>query len=406
MNQIVIEESCLPVAGFMYAATHSGIKKKKKDLSLIYCPDGAVAAGTFTKNLTKAAPVLVSEKNIHADKVHAIVINSGNANACTGAQGLADALATTELAAELLKVPANSVLVSSTGIIGVPMPMECIKGSLPFLVKHMSKDALGAVAEGIMTTDTILKTYSTTITLSDGVKVTLSGIAKGSGMIHPNMATMLGYVMTDAVIDPMTLKKMTKGIVDQTFNMVTVDGDTSTNDMFIVLASGKAGNNSFTQGSDDGALFQSALKEVSKALSISIAKDGEGASRLLQVKLTGAVDAESARVLAKSVVSSSLVKAAFFGADANWGRIICALGYSGAHFDTEKVNLVLESENGSIELMKDGAGLIFDGPLADSVLAATTIDICITLGDGDASAEAWGCDLTYDYVKINGAYRT
>lgn len=397
----------LPVNGFQYASIHAGLKKKRKDLSLIYCPNGAVAAATFTTNKTKAAPVVLSTAHMASEKIKAIIINSGNANACTGMKGYQDALKTCELTASWLSILPEEVLVSSTGVIGVPLPMPLIEKGIPAVVGALPEGSLEDVAEGIMTTDTMKKTFTTHFVLSDsGKTVRLSGIAKGSGMIHPNMATMLGFVMTDLAIEPELLKQLTKEIVDETFNMVTVDGDTSTNDMFVVLASGALENDILTADSPDLPAFKTALFEMAKALSISIAKDGEGASKLLQVKLSGAKSPADAKALAKSVVSSSLVKAAFFGMDANWGRIICALGYADAHFTPEDLSLSLKSSAGEVHLMVNGAGIVFDEDHALNVLQPDVIDICISLNDGPYSAEAWGCDLTYEYVKINGAYRT
>ncbi len=399
--------NALPVNGFQYASIHAGFKKKKKDLALIYCPNGATAAATFTTNKTKAAPVVLSSAHMASKLIKAIIINSGNANACTGVKGYQDALKTCEMTAALLNISTEEVLVSSTGVIGVPLPMPVMEKGLPTLVACLNEGTLEEVAEGIMTTDTAKKTFTSHILLSEsGKTVRLSGIAKGSGMIHPNMATMLGFVMTDVAIEAALLQQLTKEIVDQTFNMVTVDGDTSTNDMFVVLASGALGNTPLTADSPDLPEFKAALFEIAKALSISIAKDGEGATKLLQVKLKGAKTEKDAKSLAKSVVASSLVKAAFFGMDANWGRIICALGYADAHFTPEELNLSLKSSAGEVHLMIDGAGIPFDEDHALKVLSPDVIDICISLKDGNCEAEAWGCDLTYDYVKINGAYRT
>lgn len=402
----MIKTELLPVNGFLYSAIHSGIKRMKKDLSLIVCPDGAVAAGTFTTNKTKAAPVVFSEKNIQNPFVKAVVINSGNANACTGKQGVQDVNTTAQLAAELVGAEAGEILISSTGVIGVNLPMNAITNGLPKAYHKLSAHGLDEVAFGILTTDTMVKQFSTQVTLSDGSIATLSGIAKGSGMIHPNMATMLGFVMTDINIEKTLLTQMTKAVVAETFNMVTVDGDTSTNDMFLVLSSCKLGNALIGSETEDYEAFKKGLTEIAKALSISIAKDGEGASKLLTVKLSGAPTLQDARKLAKSVVSSSLVKAAFFGKDANWGRIICALGYADAEFNPDLVTLKLTSSGGCIELMHKGAPVVFDEAFALEVLDPDMIDIIIELDQGDFSAEAWGCDLTYDYVKINGAYRT
>jgi glutamate N-acetyltransferase/amino-acid N-acetyltransferase len=404
----MIKTTLQPVNGFLFSSIHAGIKKKRKDLSLIYCPEGAVCAGTFTTNKTKAAPVVYSEALMKkGHPIKAVVINSGNANACTGMKGYDNAVVTANTIAELLAIDPQEVLLSSTGIIGVQLPMDKLLGGLPEVASALTANGLGDVAEGILTTDTTEKTFSTTFKLpSSNQLVTLSGIAKGSGMIHPNMATMLSFVFTDIAIDPSALKKMTSSIVDETFNMVTVDGDTSTNDMFLVMASGALGNPVVTEGSLDYEIFKSVFLSIAKALAISIAKDGEGASKLLQVKLQGGYSLSDARTLAKSVISSSLVKAAFFGMDANWGRIICALGYAGVPFDPDKLNLSFESTAGHIQMMENGVGLIFDEDLALKVLSEPIIDILIHLQDGEHEAEAWGCDLTYEYVKINGAYRT
>ncbi|HAS74405.1 MAG TPA: hypothetical protein DCS67_09700, partial [Clostridiales bacterium UBA8960] len=311
-----------------------------------------------------------------------------------------------QIAAELIGAETQEILLASTGVIGVNLPMNAIVNGLPKAYHKLSPHGLDEVAFGILTTDTMVKQFSTQVSLSDGSVATLSGIAKGSGMIHPNMATMLGFVMTDVNIDKKALTQMTKSVVDETFNMVTVDGDTSTNDMFLVLSSCKLGNAIINSETEDYETFKKDLTEIAKALSISIAKDGEGASKLLTVKLSGAVSLKDARKLAKSVVSSSLVKAAFFGKDANWGRIICALGYADAAFNPDLVTLKLSSDGGCIELMHMGAPVVFDEAFALTVLDPDAIDIVIELNQGAFGAEAWGCDLTYDYVKINGAYRT
>lgn len=403
----MIKNTLIPIDGFQFSSIHSGIKKKRKDLSIIYCPEGASCGATFTTNKTKAAPVVLSEQNMQSAKIKAIIINSGNANACTGTKGYIDASHTATLAAILLNIDPSEVLIASTGIIGVPLPMSCIEKGLPLAVQSLDKNKLAAVAEGIMTTDTLMKTFSSKLTFGDTSQVaSFSGIAKGSGMIHPNMATMLGFVMTDVAIDGDLLKSITKEIVNETFNMVTVDGDTSTNDMFVVMASGALGNPLLTKDSLDLPAFKTTLYALCKALAISIASDGEGATKLLQAKLYGAHSDQDAKRLAKSVVASSLVKAAFFGMDANWGRIICALGYADAHFNPDQLTLNLKSENGRIALMEKGQGLLFDEAHALEVLRAPIIDIEIQLYDGPYNAEAWGCDLTYDYVKINGAYRS
>ncbi len=401
-----MKNTLLPVNGFLFSAVHAGIKKKKTDLSLIVCPKGAVAAGTFTTNKTKAAPVVFSEKNIQSEKIKAVLINSGNANACTGEQGYADACLSAQTLSEKLGASENEILLASTGVIGVMLPMNAMLSGIEKAHQHLSPQGLSEVAKAIMTTDTAIKAHSLQIQLSNGQVATLSGIAKGSGMIHPNMATMLGFVMTDLPIDKSFLTQVTKEVVDETFNMVTVDGDTSTNDMFLVLSSCALDHEMLDAHHPDASAFKNGLKAIAKYLSIAIAKDGEGASKLLTVKLTGAKSIEDARKLSKSVISSSLVKAAFFGKDANWGRIVCALGYAGADFDPTQVHLRFESKNGHLPLMASGVPLSFDEHHASHVLDPSEIDILIDLCQGAHSAEAWGCDLTYDYVKINGAYRT
>ncbi|OPL09282.1 MAG: hypothetical protein AVO33_07400 [delta proteobacterium ML8_F1] len=400
----MIEKKILAVKGIQGNALHSGIKFKNKDLAVIYSETPMIVAGAFTKNLTVAAPVIVTKEKIH-QPVKALVVNSGNANAATGPQGLKDAMDTCQAAATALGILPEEVLVSSTGVIGVPLPMAKLITGIENLVPGLSEENLALVPEGIITTDTFTKFGSVTL-LIDGTRVTLTGMAKGSGMIHPNMATMLSFIMTDANIDHTLMQRALSEVVEDTFNMISVDGDTSTNDMVLVMSNTRAGHDKITQEDSNYHLFKAALYELLEYLSMSIAKDGEGASKLLKVQVRGAQSKADARLLAKGVITSSLVKSAFFGADANWGRIISALGASGGYLDPQKVDLTLKSRGGSIDLMRDGSPLGFDEDKAKTILIEDEIDILITLGDGEAEAKAYGCDLTYDYVKINADYRS
>jgi glutamate N-acetyltransferase/amino-acid N-acetyltransferase len=404
-NDEFLESAMVP--GFKACALHCGIKKQNKDLTLITCEKGAVAAAVFTTNLSKAAPVLVSQEHLKAPLVHGVVINSGNANACNGERGMRDARSSAAKAASLLGVEPTSVLVSSTGIIGVPLPVELLEAGLEKAVPLLKADGLAEAAEGIMTTDTFRKLAAESVTLPEsGVTVQIVGFAKGSGMIHPNMATMLGVILTDVNIEKSVFQEMHKVASDMTFNMISVDGDTSTNDMSLALSSCEAGNPALVPDTKDYEVFKTAFIDLQKTLAKLIAKDGEGATKLIQVKVNGARTEADARLLARSVTTSSLVKAAIFGRDANWGRVLCAMGYSGGQFNPDLVDLYFESEFGSIQLMEKGAGLIFDEASALKILESATIDIVAHLNEGSAMAEAWGCDLTYEYVKINGEYRS
>ncbi len=400
----MIEKKILTIPGIKGNAIHSGIKFKNKDLAIIYSEDPLLVAGAFTKNLTVAAPVLVTKDKIKGP-VRALVVNSGNANAATGPQGLKDALDTCRCTATALGIHPEEVLVSSTGVIGVPLPMEKISEGIKKLAPTLSEENLKTVPEGIITTDTFTKFGSVTLDI-EGAVVTLTGMAKGSGMIHPNMATMLSFILTDANIDQGLLQKALSEVVEDTFNMISVDGDTSTNDMVLVMSNSKAGHEKITAEDASYTAFKAALYELLEYLSMTIAKDGEGASKLLKAHVTGAHSKADARLLAKGVITSSLVKSAFFGADANWGRIISALGASGGYLDPDKVDLTLKSPGGTIDLMKAGSPLGFDEETAKAILLHDEIDILITLGDGEAEAKAYGCDLTYDYVKINADYRS
>lgn len=394
------------VKGFKTSGIYSGIKKDplKKDLMLIFSETPATAAGVFTLNLAAAAPVILSKQKLQADFHQAIIVNSGNANACTGEMGMNNAAEATALAAEALGIAADSVLMASTGIIGVQLPMTPFRENMDTLVGALTDEASMAAPEAIMTTDTFPKTAYRTVDIA-GTPVTLSGFAKGSGMIHPNMGTMLAFIMTDAAIEKSLLQKALSDGTTMSFNQVSVDGDTSTNDCAFVLANGMAGNPRIEATDDSYTLFSQTLTDLCIDLAKQIAKDGEGATKLLEARITGAIDDESARLLGKSVIGSSLVKAAFFGNDANWGRIVCALGYAGVPVDLSKAAVTLVSEGGSLRVY-DGAGIVFDEDYALKVLKCPTVLIQIDLKDGPGSGVAWGCDLTYDYVKINGDYRS
>lgn len=397
----------LPVNGFKTAGISAGIKKgtTKKDMMLVFSDTPAVAAAVFTKNLAAAAPVHLSKAHMNSDFHQAVLVNSGNANACTGDSGHADAVQLTRAVAEQLGINPNAVLNASTGIIGIPLPMDVMVDSLPKLVSELSTGSMDDAAEAILTTDTFPKKASVTITLG-GKPVTLSGFSKGSGMIHPNMATMLGFVLTDASISKPLLQKALSEATEISFNQVSVDGDTSTNDCVFVLANGTAGNEEICSDTSDYAVFAKALKEVCIQLAMLIAKDGEGATKLVEVNVTGAASDAAARALSKAVVASSLVKAALFGNDANWGRIVCALGYAGVDTDLSKASVSMKSAGGSLTVFKSGRGLVFDEDLALKVLKQPEVNIAIVLEDGTGSGTAWGCDLSYEYVKINGDYRS
>ncbi len=412
--QIKIKYDVIDVKGFSAAGLHSGVKRKKKDLGIVLSDSPCNAAGVFTQNVTKAAPVLVTQSHlkqsmsckVHQSKggVRALLVNSGNANACTGSQGLLDAQAMAVASAEVFNLAAESVLIASTGIIGVPLDMPKIYGGIERLPGCMSKDLL-PFGHAIMTTDTYLKVASTTIEIC-GQKYSLMGLAKGSGMIHPNMATMLGFLFTDAPVSHNFLQQCLSEATAGSFNMISVDGDTSTNDMVLMLANGAAGGREIDGAGPEDQVFNEAVYRVCESLAIQIAKDGEGATKMLEVQLQGGASQTEARQGARAVVSSNLVKAAFFGQDANWGRIACALGYSGAQFDPDHLSISLSSRLGMVALLSEGVPLAFDEEEAFDVLRGDNIVIHIDLKAGDYTARAWGCDLSYDYVKINGAYRT
>ena len=402
----VIEGGVCAAKGFRANGVHCGIRKNhsKKDLSLIFSTVPASAAAVYTTNLVKGAPLTVTKKHIANGTAQAVICNSGNANTCN-ANGIEIAEEMSALAASALGIAAEDVVVASTGVIGQPLSIDPIAAGLPELVAGLSDNGSGTAAEGIMTTDTVRKEVAVEFTLG-GKTCRLGGIAKGSGMIHPNMATMLVFLTTDAAISPAMLQKALSGDIANTFNMLSIDGDTSTNDMVTILANGLAGNLEVTEEGEDFTAFMQALNSVTIALCRKIAGDGEGATKLLECKVTGAADLATAKTVAKSVICSSLLKAAMFGADANWGRVLCAIGYSGADVDVHKVDVAFSSPAGTVAVCKDGAGLAFSEEKAKQVLLEKEIEILVELNSGDAASTAWGCDLTYDYVRINGDYRT
>ena len=391
--------------GFRAAGIHAGIRKNKtkKDLALIMADKPVSAAAVYTRNLVKGAPLTVTAEHLKNGRAQAIICNSGNANTCN-ADGIEIAEATCRILAEAAGIAADDVIVASTGVIGQPLSIEPFRKGIPLLVEALGADSAGA-NEAIMTTDTVIKEVAVKFTLG-GKECHIGGIAKGSGMIHPNMATMLVFVTADAAISPAILSAVVSKDVVTSFNMVSVDGDTSTNDMLAVMASGEAGNAEITELNEDAEQFAQAFGVVTRALCRKIAADGEGATKLLECKVSGARNDETARVVAKSVITSSLLKTAMFGADANWGRVLCAIGYAGADVDIAKVGVTFRSEAGSVEVCVSGHGVDFSEELAKKVLSEKEIIIDVTLAEGEGKAVAWGCDLTYEYVKINGDYRT
>jgi len=392
-------------SGFVAAGIHCGIRrnKSKRDLALIVADRQCAAAAVVTTNRVKAAPIHLSIKHLENGRARAILANSGNANACAPG-GLDAAKKCVDTAAAALGIQPEDIIVNSTGVIGQPLPVDTITSAIPELVNALSTDS-GPAEEAIMTTDTFSKSTAVKCIIG-GKPVIIGGIAKGSGMIHPNMATMLAFLTTDCAISPTLLKQALQESTNHTYNMISVDGDTSTNDMAAILASGTAGNPEITEKGACYDAFVAALNAVNLYLAKKIARDGEGATKLITCSVSGAADGETASVLAKSVISSSLVKAMMFGADANAGRVLCALGYSGAAFDTSRVDVAFSSDAGRVAVCEQGLGLAFDESLAKAVLTQSDVVIEITLSDGDGTAEAYGCDLTYDYVKINGDYRS
>ncbi|MDF1496057.1 bifunctional glutamate N-acetyltransferase/amino-acid acetyltransferase ArgJ [Caproiciproducens sp. CPB-2] len=401
-----IEGGVTAAQGFTAAGIYSGIRKNKSkpDLAMIYAKVPCSAAAVYTQNLVKGAPVVVTRKNIADGKAQAVICNSGNANTCN-ADGEEKAWRMCEIAAKELGIAPQDVVVASTGVIGQVLPIEPIEQAAPALAKALSPDGSGDAARAIMTTDTEMKNLAVRLTIG-GKSVHIGGIAKGSGMIHPNMATMLCFLTTDAAISACALNAALKEAVHVSFNMVSVDGDTSTNDMTAVLASGLAGNGEITGESEDYHLFVQGLTALCTALARKVAKDGEGATKLLVCRVTGAKSEKDARLVAKSVICSSLFKAAMFGADANWGRVLCAIGYAGADVDVSLVDVTFESKAGRIEVCKNGTGIDFDEDEAKKILTQEEINVDVALNGGEFRACAFGCDLTYDYVKINGDYRS
>ncbi len=406
MNYTSIPGGVTAAQGFLASGIHCGIRKNKskRDLALLYSPTLCSAAAVYTTNKVKSAPIRICRQHLENGRAQAVIVNSGNANTCN-ADGERKALRMCEVAAEALQIEPQNVLVASTGVIGQPLPIEPIEESGADLAKALSRDGGTDAAEAILTTDTVKKEIAVTFPLG-GKTVTMGGMAKGSGMIHPNMATMLGFVTTDAAISPEMLQKALSDVVEDSFNMVSVDGDTSTNDTLLVLANGLAENEEITKDGEEYETFRSALLYLCRELSKMLAADGEGATKLLICTVSGAKTAADARGVAKSVICSSLVKAAMFGSDANWGRVLCAIGYSGCEVDVSRVRVEFSSSKGSILVCENGAGVAFSEEKAKEILLQREITIAVTLGDGSAEAQAYGCDLTYDYVKINGDYRT
>jgi glutamate N-acetyltransferase / amino-acid N-acetyltransferase len=400
--QVVSGDITKPI-GYKATGIYSGIKKNQSlDLGIIISEKPAVAAGVYTTNLFQAAPLQVTRNSIEkSGKIQAVVVNSGNANACTGTKGLDDAEVMQQLVARAFSLSAESVAVASTGVIGEYLPMDNVEEGISRLPAEVTESSGPLFSQAIMTTDTVEKKVSVQVEI-DGKIVTISGTAKGSGMIHPNMATMLGFVTTDVQIQQSFLHVLLKRATNETFNMITVDGDTSTNDMVIVLANGMAQNHELTETHPDVEKFYAAFSYVLRELAKKIARDGEGATKLVEVQVKGAPSEATARQVAKSVIGSNLVKTAIYGADANWGRIICAVGYSGAQMDPSCVDVAL----GDIQVVNHSFPVPFSEEEALIYLKGDEVKIIIDLHQGDSSATAWGCDLTYDYIKINASYRT
>ena len=401
----IINGGVCAAKGFKANGIHCGIRKNrtKRDLTLIVSEKRAAAAGVYTTNLVKGAPNVVTKENISDGYAMAAICNSGNANTCN-ANGIEIAKEMCSLTANALGINANDVIVASTGVIGQPLDITPIKNGIPKLAEGLSYDGSTA-AEGIMTTDTKPKEVAVSFEIG-GKECKIGGIAKGSGMIHPNMATMLVFITTDVAISPEMLQKALSSDIKTTFNMVSIDGDTSTNDMVTVMANGMAENEMITTEGEDFNTFCKALNTVNVQLCRMIAGDGEGATKLLECAVSGAENDAVAKTVAKSVICSSLTKAAMFGADANWGRVLCAIGYSGADVDVTKIDVSFKSKAGEIVVCQNGAGVDFSEEIAKEILLENEIEILVNLNSGNTSALAWGCDLTYDYVKINGDYRT
>lgn len=405
--EILKEGGVTAPKGFRANGIHCGIRKNKdkKDLMLIVSDVLCDAAAVYTQNLVCGAPVTVTRENLKNGKARAVICNSGIANTCN-ADGVEKAEAMCALTEQYTGIPANDVVVASTGVIGQPIDLEPIQNGMQTLVDGLNENGSSAAAQAIMTTDTVKKEIAVSVELSGGKTCTLGAIAKGSGMIHPNMATMLSFITTDANISAEMLQKALRWCVTRSYNMLSVDGDTSTNDTVAILANGLCGNTRIETENEDYNAFCSALFEICSHVVRMLAKDGEGATKLVICEVVGAADEETARVCAKSVIRSPLVKTAMFGSDANWGRVLCALGYAGAAIDVSKIDVSFRSRKGTVPVCKNGAGIEFSEEKAKEVLLEDEIEILVDLNSGDAEATAYGCDLTYDYVKINGDYRT
>lgn len=407
MNINYIEGGITAPKGFLASGIYCGLKKSnlKKDLALIYSEIPAAAAGMYTKNKVKGAPIYITKEHLTNKKAQAIIINSGNANTCNGDDGLKKAKKMTILQAKELSLKADDILVASTGVIGVPLNIDAIKNGIPLLTEKLSKNGFEDASSAIMTTDTFKKQLAVEFYLGDK-KITIGAMAKGSGMIEPNMGTMLSFITTDLSISPELLTKALNASVKLTYNRVSVDGDTSTNDMVLILANGLAENPTITEEDENYNTFLKVLTSLNTIMAKNIAKDGEGATKLLECQIIGATTEEDAVTLGKSVINSSLVKTAMFGSDANWGRILCALGYAKIDFDPEKVDVSFESSAGSIKVCESGSSLAFSEERAKDILTQDEIIIKINLSLGNCNAYVWGCDLSYEYVKINGDYRS
>lgn len=407
MNIKYIDGGVTAPKGFLASGIHCGLKKSnlKKDLALIYSEVPAVASGMYTKNKVKGAPIYITKGHLTDKKAQAIIINSGNANTCNGDDGLNKAEKMASLQAKALNLKTDDVLVASTGVIGVPLNIDAIQSGIPSLTENLSKDGSNDASLAIMTTDTFQKQLALEFYIEDK-KVTIGSIAKGSGMIEPNMGTMLSFITTDISISPELLDEALKSSVTVTYNRVSVDGDTSTNDMILILANGLAENPTIKEKDENYYVFLEVLTDLNTLMAKNIAKDGEGATKLLECQIIGAKTEEDAVVLGKSVINSSLVKTAMFGSDANWGRILCALGYTNIDFIPEKVDVSFESSAGSIKVCESGNPLPFDEDIAKKILSENEIVIKVNLFLGESSAYVWGCDLSYEYVKINGDYRS
>ncbi|HHV11957.1 MAG TPA: bifunctional ornithine acetyltransferase/N-acetylglutamate synthase [Clostridiales bacterium] len=404
----IIDGGVTAAQGFLAAGVYAGIKKARKDMALVYSTVPAVQAGTFTTNVVKAAPVKWDMKlTKESPFIQAVVLNSGVANACTGAEGDLNNELMAKAVAQAMDIPVNAVYTASTGVIGKQLPIAVIQEGVKLLASELKegREAALQAAEAIMTTDTYSKECAVTF-LVDGKEVKIGGMAKGSGMIHPNMATMLGVITTDLAISRELLQEALSADVKKSFNMISVDRDTSTNDSLLLLANGLAGNKPVTEKGTDYENFCAALNYVTTELSKKMAADGEGATKLFEVQVINAPSEEEAVVLSKSVITSNLVKSAVFGNDANWGRIICALGYSGVNFDPDKVDLFIESGAGKLKLVENGMATDYSEEFATEILSGKEVKATADLKAGTATATAWGCDLTYDYVKINADYRS